>query len=65
MSIQDLETAVAQLPKEDLAQFSQWFEEFMADQWDKQIEQDAAAGRLDAAIKRADEHYDKGRCTPL
>lgn len=37
----------------------------MSDAWDRQIEQDLRAGRLDAALKRADEHYDAGRCTPL
>lgn len=64
MSIEELEAAVAELPAADLARFSQWYEEFMADQWDRQIEQDARAGRLDAALKRADEHYEAGRCTP-
>lgn len=35
----------------------------MADQWDRQIEQDMHAGRLDAALKRADNHYEAGRCS--
>ncbi len=29
--------------------FSEWFEEFVADRWDKKIEADILAGRLDAA----------------
>ena len=65
MSVRDLETAVAQLSKEELARFSQWFEEYVADEWDRQIEADTFAGRLDAAEKRAKAHYDAGRCTPL
>ena len=65
MSIHDLETAVTQLSKEELARFSQWFEEYVADEWDRQIEKDVNSGRLDAAIKRADDHYEAGRCTPL
>lgn len=65
MSVQDLEAAVTRLTPEELASFSQWFEEYVADQWDRQIEQDVLAGRLDAAIKRADDHYEAGRCTPL
>ena len=36
MSVQDLETAVARLSKEELTQFSQWFEEYVADEWDRQ-----------------------------
>ena len=65
MSIEELESVVASLPASELTRFSQWFEEFMADQWDRQIERDMKSGRLDAALKRADEHFDAGRCTPL
>jgi hypothetical protein len=65
MSIEQLESAVSGLAPAELARFSQWFEEFMAEQWDRQIEQDTAAGRLDAALKRADDHHEAGRCTPL
>ena len=65
MSIEDLESVVSTLPASELARFSQWFEEFMADQWDRQIEHDSLSGRLDATLKRADDHYEAGRCTPL
>jgi len=65
MSVQELEAAVAQLPKEELARFSQWFEEYIADAWDRQIEADALAGRFDAAGKRAKADHEAGRCTPL
>lgn len=37
MSVQELETAVTQLPSPELAQFAAWFEEYQADLWDKQI----------------------------
>ncbi|HEX4086483.1 MAG TPA: hypothetical protein VHY22_16335 [Chthoniobacteraceae bacterium] len=65
MSIQELETAVSHLSKEELAAFSQWFEEYMADAWDRQIDADIQAGRFDAAGKRAKADYEAGRCTPL
>ena len=65
MSVQELEAAVTKLPKEELARFSQWFEEFIADAWDRQIEADAIAGRFDAAGQRAKADYEAGRCTPL
>ena len=65
MSVQDIETAVARLSKEELTQFSQWFEEYVADEWDRQIEADILAGRFDAAGKRAKADYEAGRCTPL
>jgi len=65
MSVEELESVVSKLPAAELARFSEWFENFVADQWDRQIERDLSAGRLDAALKRADEHYEAGRCTPL
>lgn len=65
MSLQELENAVAQLPNDELATFARWFEEYMADEWDRQIESDINSGKLDPAGKRATEHFDGGRCTPL
>ena len=60
MSVEELQSAVSGLPADELARFSKWFEEFMADVWDRQIEQDMHAGRPDAALKRADEHHERG-----
>ena len=52
MSLQELETAVACLAPTDLAAFTQWFEEYLADAWDRQIETDVLAVRLDEAGRR-------------
>ena len=65
MTLQELESAVAKLTPEELAAFSQWFEEFVADLWDRRIEEDVSSGRLDPAIRKADKHVDAGRCSPL
>jgi len=65
VSVQELESAVARLSPGELAAFTQWFENFVADEWDKQIEADARSGKLDHLARRADEHFDAGRCTPL
>ena len=65
MSIKELELAVSKLSAEELTDFANWFEEFMADQWDQQIERDILAGRLDQAGKRADEAFEAGRVTLL
>ena len=65
MSVEELQSAVSQLPAEELDRFSRWFEEFTADQWDRRIEGDIRAGRLDAAGRRADDEFNAGACTPL
>jgi hypothetical protein len=65
MSVEDLETAVSRLSAVEFARFRDWFDEFAADQWDREIEADIVAGRFDAAGRRADEDFEAGRCTPL
>jgi len=65
MSLQELEHAVTNLAPSELAAFSQWFEEFLAEAWDRQIEEDIKAGRLDHLMKQADDDFEAGRCTPL
>jgi len=65
MSLQDLEDAVAHLPADELKRFAAWFDEFIAEAWDRRIEADANAGRLDEAGRRADDDFAAGRCTPL
>jgi hypothetical protein len=65
VSVEELESAVSSLSASEFARFSEWFAEFAAEQWDRQIEEDLRAGRLDPAIKRADDHYKARRCTPI
>jgi hypothetical protein len=65
VSVQELEKAVAHLPPADLDAFAQWFENFLADEWDRRIEADIEAGRLDAAGLQADADFEAGRCTQL
>lgn len=65
MSVKELQDSVSQLSPDELTTFSAWFEEFLADQWDRRIEADILAGGLDPAGRRADEDFEAGRCTPL
>lgn len=65
MSVTEIEKAVLELPPDQLSLFAAWFEEYMADEWDKQIERDAAAGRLDHLVRKADEDIKAGKFTPL
>ena len=44
----DIENAVQKLSRNDLTTFRDWFLSFDAAAWDKQFEDDVAAGRLDA-----------------
>jgi hypothetical protein len=65
MSVAEIEQAVSKMTAEELSQFSKWFEEFLADEWDRQIERDVAAGKFDKIIKKVDEDIDAGRSKPI
>jgi hypothetical protein len=65
MTIEDLEKAVAKLPPDQLAQFRVWFEEFDAARFDRKIERDAKAGKLDRMADRAVDDFRKGRAREL
>ena len=64
-TIQEIEQAVVRLSPEDLATFRTWFAEFEADLWDRQFEEDVAAGRLDQFADEALQDLSKGHCTDL
>ena len=52
MSVQEIESTIAKLPPEQLVALGEWFDEYRADEWDRQIEADAKVGRLDSLIRR-------------
>jgi hypothetical protein len=64
-NLKDIEHAVRHLSSDELAAFRVWFAEFDAEIWDRQFEEDVAAGRLDTLAKKALQHLREGRCTNL
>lgn len=65
MTQQSIQNAVRQLSPEDLAAFRVWFDEFDAALWDRQLEADVAAGRLDQLAEEALQDLRERRCTDL
>jgi hypothetical protein len=63
--IQEIETAVSRLSREELSAFRVWFQEFDAEAWDCQFEEDVAAGRLDYLAEEALRDLREGRCAEL
>ncbi len=64
-SVDELERAVRELSAEDLAQFREWFVEFDAELWDRALERDIAAGRLDPLVQEARTELREGRTRAL
>ncbi|MEX0718628.1 MAG: hypothetical protein WD066_18690 [Planctomycetaceae bacterium] len=61
--VSEIEAAIRGLTREELALFREWFFEFDAESWDRQLEQDVAAGRLDAFANKAIRERRAGRST--
>ena len=62
-ALQQLEEAVRRLSSEERAVFRAWFAEFDAEEWDRQLEADVAAGRLNWLVEEARQDNRQGRCT--
>lgn len=55
--VKSLEQAVEALAPSALAEFGCWFAAFDGAAWDRQLETDAAAGKLDALLEEAENDY--------
>ncbi|HUL71870.1 MAG TPA: hypothetical protein VLT86_02140 [Vicinamibacterales bacterium] len=64
-SVAEITGAVRRLPKRELARFRKWFAAYDAAAWDREFEQDVAAGRLDALAREALRDHRAGRTTAV
>ncbi|MBU0718621.1 MAG: hypothetical protein KJ749_10270 [Planctomycetes bacterium] len=60
-----IEAAIERLPRRDQTRLSAWLAERDAQLWDRQMEEDAAAGRLDAVFAKAEKEIAAGKTRPL
>ncbi len=51
--VEKLEREVRELNRAELAAFREWFREFEANEWDRRIEEDVQAGKLDKLAEEA------------
>jgi hypothetical protein len=51
--IEKIEQDVRKLKRNELSAFRRWFREFDSDEWDRQIEEDVLAGKLDKLAEEA------------
>jgi hypothetical protein len=63
--LEKIEYDIASLNKADIKKISKWLDEYNADLWDKQIEDDAASGKLDKLVSAAKAQAAAGRVGPL
>ncbi len=63
--VKALEKELERLTKVELRALREWFAEFDARVWNRQIEKDIAAGKLDAFAEKAVETHKRGQSSEL
>ncbi len=63
--VEQIKNQISRLSPQELADFRAWYASFDADGWDRQIGQDAAAGKLDALADEALQTHASGSTTGL
>ena len=63
--VERIEHEVQGLSPEELAEFRDWFLEFVWKVWDRQLEVDVRAGKLDSLADEALREHAAGKTKPL
>lgn len=63
--LEKIQETVEALSDKELRALGEWLDELRAQRWDRQIEEDAKAGRLDKLAEQALADLDAGRIRPL
>ena len=64
-NVEEIKAAITQLSPQALEELREWYAEFDAQEWDKQIEADVEAGRLDSLAEDAIRSFRRGEATEL
>jgi len=63
--LERIEKEITTLSPEEVRELADWFAEYQADLWDRQIERDTRDGKLEKHADTARAHHRAGRTTPL
>ena len=61
----EIKAAIERLPASDVRQLHEWIADLCWEEWDREIEEDAKAGRLDKLVEQAMADLHSGKCKPL
>ena len=64
-TVVEIESALKKLPVKKTRAVASWLQDYLDAQWDGQIDQDVAAGKLDKLAEQALAHRRAGRTKPF
>jgi hypothetical protein len=65
MSLLEIKSAIEALSEKERCELSAWLQNWPADDWDRQMADDARAGRFDALVREAEQAFGQGKCRPF
>ena len=63
--VEKIEQDIRKLNRDELLAFRRWFREYDSDEWDRQIEEDVRAGKLDKLAEEALAEHRAGKSKEL
>jgi hypothetical protein len=64
-TVAEIENALQALPVDQAWKVAGWLQHYLDEKWDRQIDTDLAAGKLDKLAEKAIGDYHAGRVKPL
>ena len=64
-TVQEIQAAIQKLKPQEIHEVADWLQELREELWDRQIDADAKAGRLDKMVAKAKAGYRAGKATPF
>jgi hypothetical protein len=64
-TVAEIENALQALPLAEARKVAGWLQQYLDEKWDRQIDADIAAGKLDQLAEKAVGDYRAGRVKPL
>jgi len=65
VSVEEIKAAIPQLSLEERAELARCLHEWEDDEWDRQMRQDVAAGKLNAILNKVDADINSGQLLAL
>ncbi|MDZ8069566.1 MAG: hypothetical protein RMY64_28810 [Nostoc sp. DedQUE08] len=65
LTLEQIESAILQLPPNEYEKLIQWFADLDYQRWDEQLEKDIADGKLEAFAQEAIAEFKAGNCRAI
>ncbi len=65
LTLEQIESAILQLPPNEYEKLIQWFADLDYQRWDEQLEKDIADGKLETFAQEAIAEFEAGNCRAI